>query len=308
MQKKKSLDELPALISEGKLTQDEAARVIFETTYTNPGRFNLLSYTEDQRSDFLLFCWPKFKSLLKSFKSTESTFGAYVYNSIQYYKLIWAKQNMLEDSKYTAFKPALCSMYREQQEKIQEFAEPAPVYSARKTTPNERRLVFKRVFYGECRLAPRKSLNKKEKIALILALKSAWYVDDDHIRSISSACNLNPTVISDIIEEMKGNLVHKSDKRKNAIEKMQRAYYFFMLYRTQMKNLGRNSSLYEKLSRVSKHHEKIWRKTKAELDTHHLSVTPSITDIGKMLGINPNVVSYYLSKLKAKKSPSTKQK
>ena len=63
------LDEIPNLVKENKLSEQEACVQIYITLYTNPGRFNLLDLDKDSRSEFLLdFLQHKTTNLLKNYK------------------------------------------------------------------------------------------------------------------------------------------------------------------------------------------------------------------------------------------------
>ena len=73
------------------------------------------------------------------------------------------------------------------------------------------------------------------KMALILALKSSYYISLDSIDAVSSYCHLQNTELSRIIATLNSYLYTRIRRRNSAIQRRDNAYYFHRKYYLQMK-------------------------------------------------------------------------
>lgn len=305
--KKVVLDQIPALVESKKLSWQEACMQIYITLYNNPGRFNLLDMSDDNRSDFLLnFLQYKTENLLQNYNPDIAPFGAYIYFTIQSSKLTFLKKLSDQKVKDNLFRDESAIQYSEQIEDgvfyNSEVAESIPAYIPQSKEDEIPQLVYKKLFTKHrYRLSVKESQQRKLRQGLlILALKSAWYINDEQINKVSRVCEISPHVITDSICKLKANLITKSLCRREIENNRNKAYCFIKKYKEELENISdKNSPIFKIINRKLNYQEKNFRNKNCILQTGKFKISPSNLEISTILGISEKLISCYLSRFKA---------
>lgn len=301
------LDDIPDLVKSNKLSKQEACVQVYYTLYTNPARFGLLDMDEDYRSDFLLhFLQHKTNNLIQNYNPDISPFGAYVYKTIQTARLTF-KKNFTDKQNYnTLFIQDSIYAYQEQLEEsatsVTKIASPTEEFSQVQSEEKIPSLVYKQLFTKQPhRLCKAQSQERRLKRGiLILALKSAWYISDEQINKVSKVCNISPDVITQSVCHLKSLLINKALNRQLIEENRNRAYSFIHNYRMQLQNPDRDKDQL-KLTQINKKLQfqmENWNKKTQKLQSGKYKISPTNSEIGKIIGLPERLVSFYMRKIK----------
>ncbi len=294
---KDELDKIPLLVRKGILTKEKAAMKILEIAYTNPARFRLLSMSEDDRSEFLLDILPKLEGLILRHDPAVSPFGAYVYLSMPGLKATWLRKRYDRENIEKVLAPCLEEIYKDKadrQESCLADTEQRPSQKEEYTSGKNDRLVFKRVFTHQYKnLCPRGTVSAKRS-ALILALKSAWYMNDEKITKLSSYCGCPEKALSDKFASLRCGLEKKSQKHAEIVGRRDRAWYFICKYREKLLNLDRDSALYDIVRRKLEYQIKSWKTKNRLLENYRYKISPNNKEIENLVGIDRHRISAYI--------------
>ena len=187
------LDSIPKLLERGKMTKKDAVMKIMQVVYTNPSRFNLLDMDEDERSDFLLDAFKKFDGLLDRYDKSLGSLGAYIFYSISGIKMTWARRKDDEMAIKRAIRRDFKNIYENALEKSERLAKAEDDLLRVKDAGlggSDEPLVFKRILGRRSNYLEPKEVFYKKRAAFVLALKSAWYLDDKSLGKICGYCGL----------------------------------------------------------------------------------------------------------------------
>lgn len=299
---KENLDFIPSRMKNNGLSLEDAKREILTALYLHPKRFNLLDLDIDDREDFILHAYEKFDSFFRNYNPSICPFGAYVLSSIYCLKLSWKRKKYQE----SIFKDnCLQDMLYEQEEKNIEknnISEIPTTYRgsnalSKNETPS---LVFHRIFSRPKDSCIKQQINTLQRTSLILALKSAWYINDSHIEKVSKLCGCHPDTIAKIIHSIKDELVDKAQRFEDLQKHRDTSYYHLRNYQLQLQNINKTDANYEKVESKKKFQYKNWKKKNEILRKGLKKVAPSNSRIGEIIGINSKKVSNYLSLAKYK--------
>ncbi len=301
------LDLIPERLERGELSKKEAAMKIMEVLYTNPGRFNLLDMEEDERSDFLLEMLPKFEGLMDRYDKSLGPLGAYIYFSIPGMRLSWSKKRLEAAAGDRAAAPSVKSIYEASSAKKTLAVYESPAFSGRgRQTYEEAPLVFKRIFSRPGRKLETREISFKQRSALVLALKSAWYIDDKKIQQVSGYCGCSSQCVAETLEKIKNSLVEKNEQRERLEQMRSKAWYFVCKYRERLASLEPGTEAWKKTKKKLDYQLSSWKNKTRLLQGCRMTVAPKNKDLAKILSIKPYRISAYLKY--AKKMAETGEK
>ena len=294
MQVCETLDKIPQVLAEGGMTVDEAAMKVLEVVYTNPGRFNLLDMAEDERSDFLLETLPKFRRLLERYDKSLGPLGAYVYYSLPGWRFTWSKRFWDSASGKKGVGPSIRDIYEDTLERRPLLVAEPRGAKKRQGNGDSVSLVFKRVF-GPVKysLEPREKVHR-QRSALVLALKSAWYIDDDSVKKVCGFCGCSSENMNQVLEKIKTSLVEKNERRQDMAERRDKAWYFVCKYRQRLAVLSPNSDAWKKVKRKLDYQLSSWKTKNRLLQGCRMNLTPRNEDLAKMLHLHPHRITAFL--------------
>lgn len=293
MSSQEILDSLPEKWKNGEIGLDQAAMKVMEIVYTNPGRFNLLDMEEDERSDFLLETLPKFRGILERYDKSLGPLGAYVYYSLPGIRASWTRKKLDIAVGAKAAKASVRAIYEDVMEKNLRVAEPEPAQSYGKMNACQP-LVFRKIFGKRGRFLEPKNEFYMKRSALILALKSAWYIDDESVKRVSGCLGCSAEKLASAIAEIKDSLVEKNKKRERLVELRDRSWYFICKYRERLMELEPNSEDWIKTKRKLEYQLASWKSKNNRLQGGWSMVAPRNNDLAKLLRIKPYKVSLFL--------------
>lgn len=301
------LDDIPDLVKSNKLTKQQACIEVYYTLYTNPARFGLNDMDDDYRSDFLLhFLQHKTQTLLQNYNPLISPFGAYVYKTIQTARVTFRKNFNDRQNYNTLFIQDSIYNYQEQMESAsnsaRQIASPVPEFKDKTDEIEIPHLVYKRLFTRTAhRLTKADSQDKRLKRGLlILALKSAWYINDEQIQKVGKVCEISPSVITTSVCHLKSLLINKAINRQAIEENRNRAYSFIHNYRMQIQNqeLNTDQTRLTLLNKKLDFQKQNWNKKTEKLQTGKFKICPTNSEIGNVIGLSERLVSFYMRKIK----------
>lgn len=299
-----TLDKIPELVKSGKLSVSGACIAVHKIIYTNYPRFDLESLDEDSRSDLLLeFLEKRVKKLLERYDPEVAPFGAYVFKALQNSKNSFLKRRALRSSfGYTIFRDSMFT-YAEQMQKtmhdVTDVADEIPPYKPKDKNEEIPQLVFKRVFKKiphrlTCQASQERRLRQG---LLILALKSAWYINDEQIKKVSAFCQVSEDIISSSVCTLKSKLINKALNKRDIEQRRNRAFCFIDSYKSQLEEekLYGKTSHFENLIKSLEYQQVNWERKNSLLNRGHFKVAPSNSEIAKVIGLPHAVVSRYLT-------------
>lgn len=298
MEKGNDLDLLPQQWKSGQMDLEGAAMKVMEVIYTQPGRFNLLDMDEDERSDFLLDTLPKFKRILERYDSGVGPLGAYIFFSIPGIRKSWERKRLDDAAGCKAAAPSVRRIYEDAVEKkAARVAEPCVrPYGEKRAAPAKvgSPLVFTRIFDKNRRLLGARQKRSMQRAALVLALKSAWYIDDSNVKRVSDYLDCSEEGLAGVLSEIKDSLAQKSKKRERLVELRDRAWFFVCKYRERLLELEPGSEEWAKTKKKLDYQLASWKNKNNCLQGGLLTVTPKNNDLAKLLRVKPYMISAFL--------------
>lgn len=280
---KNELDCLPVKIRLGAISKKEAAMKVMEAVYTNPFRFNLQTMDEDDRSDFLIDMLPKFENLLERYEPLRSPFGAYLYYSLPGLRKTWSRRKIDNSMGQKAMASSVQDIYDYKNERILRVASPSSIEERFQTLLKEHSMKEEKT----------KIFQKRS--AMVLALKSAWYIDDKQIEKISDFCECPKDVIMDKVQTLRDGLVEKREKHDDLTKKRDRAWYFICKYRDQLSRIDKDSKAYYDNIRKLKYQLNSWKKKNNLIKKSVQRICPDNNTIAKTLNLDPHKISAYIN-------------
>lgn len=288
MTEKQIIDELPALVASGKITEKEALNKIAEQLYKNPCYFALHRYDEDFRSDIILTFLQKGAQTFKRFNQRTGTFSTYIFAFVQGLILTQKRNNvrkLLADTSINSFY-YVPEIENAKKDSTLNVAEKQVRY-----TPVQNEKIWKT-------LSKRSDKNNisNTKTALILALKSSYYIPSDSLAKISAYCRLHHAELSRLVAELNSGLYTRIKRRNEIVKRRDNAYYFHRKYYLQMKYWNKEKIDVEALRKKYEKQTENWKQKNSELQQSRYRVCPTNKLIAKALGICERQVAYHLTR------------
>lgn len=289
------LDSLPAKVERGELTNERAAMKIMEVLYTNPGRFRLLDMDEDERSDFLLCALEKFERVMNRYDKRLGPLGAYIYYSIPGMRLSWNRKRVDAEIGKRGAAPSVKKIYEDSiQRKTLAVADSKALRKAGAAEREAPPLVFKKILNEKRSLLESKASHTLKRSALVLALKSAWYIDDKNVEKVSGCLGCSSESVAAALAQVKNSLIARDAKRAEIVERRDKAWYLVCKYRERLLFLDPNSSAWKLVKRKLDYQLASWKNKTRLLQSCRMKVTPRNVDLAKMLCVHPYRISAYL--------------
>ena len=289
------LDLIPKMRRQGRMSKREAVMKMLMFVYTNPGRFNLLDMGEDERSDFLLDALPRFARMLDRYKDSLGPLGAYLFYSMPGIRMTWTRKKAEDAAAKKATKRSLRNLYEIEQEgknsalaakeeeglKIRDAGE-APIVEP---------LIFKRVLGRRANLLEPKEKFYKKRAALILALKSAWYLDEASLEKVSGYCGFSSESVRALVSKIKDGLEERRTKRTELELRRDKAWHFVCKYREMLLEIDPSSERFKSIKRKLEYQLNSWKKKTKILQSCQMTLAPKNKDLAKILKMKPYRIS-----------------
>ena len=284
----KKIDDLPDLVQAGTLSKEEAVKKIAEYIFREPYRFGLAGFDDDFKSEIILTVLQKGAQVFKRFDKNCGAFGSYLYAFVRGLILTQKREairKFIADSNMKAFS------YPEDSKRTDEslsviVAEPKVRYA-----PVSNTKIWK-ALSRRCN-----ATNAGDaKTALILALKSSYYIPASSVDEVSSYCKLQSAELQRLIAELNSLLYSRIERRNTIIKRRDNAYYFHRKYYMQLKLCDKEKTDTELLLKKYRKQTESWKRKNKELQQSRWRVCPTNKMISNILGICERQVSHYITR------------
>lgn len=144
---------------------------------------------------------------------------------------------------------------------------------------------------------------KIERLILVLALKSSYYLTEEQIEKISVICNIDISLLKDAVFILNKDLYEKVNRHQEMISRRNNAWYLKKKYEnqiTQIKDTTTSVTEYTKLKLEKKqlNQEKHWEMLNELLKNGFIYIRPTNKAISSIIGLCERQISYYLHRAK----------
>lgn len=291
------LDSIPQKVKDGLLSAKEAAMSVMRIAYTNPARFLIRDMDEDDRSDFLIDCLPSFEKMILRHDEKIGQFGLYMYHSMMGLKMSWYKKRRERDIAARIMSPAMKDIYEKDCERtLLSVASPSDI--ERRIFGDEEphgshRVEIKDIFKSRHGNSHVDAKTREKRMAMVLALKSVWYLEERHIDKLSQLCECTRDELERKVHDLRGTLLDKSTKQEDLEKRRDNAWFFVCKYRDELSRMDKNSSGYQAVKRKLDYQLASW-KNKNSIIKRSRKIAPENSAIAKVLDIKPHNISTYL--------------
>ena len=284
----KKIDELPNLVKAGMISRTEAVKHITENIHREPYRFGLMGFDEDFKSEIILTFLQKGGQIFERFDENCGAFRSYLYAFVQGL-ILTRKRDELR--RFIADNTIKSFSYSEAVERLQNDTVLTVAEKAVSYAPVSNTKIWKTLTR---RCKPKNASDAKT--ALILALKSSYYISASSVDDVCSYCKLQSAELQRLIAELNSLLYSRIERRNTIIRRRDNAYYFHRKYYIQMKMCDKEKTDMERL--LKKYHKQTesWEHKNKELRQSRWRVCPTNKMIAKILGICERQVSHYITR------------
>ena len=284
----KKIDDLPDLVQAGTLSKEEAVKKIAEYIFREPYRFGLAGFDDDFKSEIILTVLQKGAQVFKRFDKNCGAFGSYLYAFVQGL-ILTRKRDELR--RFIADNTIKSFSYSEAVERLQNDTVLTVAEKAVSYAPVSNTKIWKTLTR---RCKPKNASDAKT--ALILALKSSYYIPASSVDEVSSYCKLQSAELQRLIAELNSLLYSRIERRNAIIRRRDNAYYFHRKYYMQLKMCDKEKTDTERLLKKYRKQTESWKHKNRELQQSRWRVCPTNKMIANILGICERQVSHYITR------------
>lgn len=303
-----NLNEIPKMMADGVIGEDDAVKEIAEHIYCFPNKFGISKYDEDFRSEIILRFLQIGKTMFDSYDKKYDNFMGYVFVVVRgiVMSLLRKKKEDLLSAKIASREESRLSVVYDTTKYTPELsvADNMPAYSAQPETEKPKHFIFHEL-KDLSKIRPPKNVNRtvKEnaimKTALVLALKSSYFMSDNHISRVSDYCGVDKKSLENLLSKVKKTM----SGRVNTFEKLQmqrdNSYYYHRKYAAMIdamtKDAGNDGKRLERLEKQYEKQTASWKSRNDKLQKIGYHVSPTNKAVARELGVCERQVSYYMT-------------
>lgn len=311
-----NLNSIPELIESKIITTEDAARMIAEDIARNPEDYYLNSDDEDILSELCVQILQSNDFIFKNYKKEKCRFRTWLLKILKYKILSIIRENRLKNSgenfikqyprfQYemqaelyemdeAAFKIAHIKPFIKKTEDKISYREKRSGKKSKEIEPPEKiqeekpRIKMRDlVSYWANRTSP------KAKTALILALKSSYYITDEHIDSVCNYCEISKKLMQETIDELKNSIPERHKKIEMLQNRKTKSFNFHMKLEKQISE-ALETEKKDELSKKYEYHTKKWQERKNRTKTNSIKLCPTNKQLAEILGIGERQVGNYI--------------
>ena len=128
-----------------------------------------------------------------------------------------------------------------------------------------------------------------------MALKSAWYLDDDSVAKISEYCGFSFESVFKMVKEIKENLAERSKQRADIEARRDKSWYFVCKYREQLARMDPSGERYRHTKKKLEYQLNSWKNKTQILQSGQMTLAPKNKYLSKILKIDPAKISMLLN-------------
>ena len=312
------LNTLPDLVQEGKMSQAYASHQLALYVRENRSLFGLHKKNEDFNSDIIVMLLEKGKQLFEQYNSQYGSFFTYFFCFIKSLMLIENKK--LSSQKVIDFLEINDSIttYEQREEAYKlinysDFEQRKVPFAYKPVSSQSLQIACSRSPYHIREFLAQKDEDFKklqdnlrnltpslaEKMLLVLALKSAYYITDPQIAKIAEICHIDINKFHAIVMNLKSDLTEREKNKRKLEIRRNTAYFQRRKYRNRIEWSEAKKddfSLYEKhkLSNKYEKQTKTWKKLNQQLQRGIINIRPTNKAIAQALGMCERQISFYI--------------
>lgn len=319
---KLDINAIPEEINTGKKTQKEAVNQLAVFIVQHPSIFGLNNEEEDLLGDVLIRFLEKGDNIFNNFNPNYGTFFTYFFC---YVKSMILNEIRLRTTRYIEDNHSISESILNYEShssaydniNYAELAQPKIPYKANTVSVDDFKIACKSDYY---KITPIQNHREKtnaeiakefiekasnmERIIIILALKSSYYITDTQIMKISRLCKIDEDFLRNAIHLLNQSLITKATRHEKIVNRRNRAYYLRKKYQQQIFNTQlpeSESSEYLKLqlNKQYKNQSNHWQMFNELLENGIVNVRPTNKAIAEIMGLCERQISYYLRKAKS---------
>lgn len=304
MKSEKNYDCIAKDFFAGKIARNRFIGFLASEIYRYPNRFGLLKFDEDFRSDVIVLFLERAQKMFARYKKDLGSFSGFLYTFVQglilTQKRTFAEKELMSKA-LTAIKIPQLEMQRYFLQENSEMFESKTVCAS---LANEKTIKI------NCK-APKQLWsripNKNKdlyaitpKTALILALKSSYYLKSDAIEKVSSYCKLEKAELDRIVARLNEKLYGKIQKHMLLEKRRDSAYFFRIKHFLEMEYYEAKQKEYsvETAKRKYEVQNAHWKGKNKALHENACRISATNKQIASALGISERQVSYYIEHAK----------
>lgn len=267
--------------------RENAIAALGEYLYMHIHRFKLDYVTEDTRSDFIVYLYPRFGTIIDQYDVCKATFGTYIRSIIRLsYRTFTrdkygyeARQKIYEIEEVTR----LLSLDAER-----ECSEPC----MNEICEDEITYAIQRALNITKHLSKKKKEIHARKIFL-LACKTGCFLDDTLIDKIAGLTNFSIEYIKNNLETTRNAFLSKAEKHQHTAEKLNGFYIRYQRCKYELKYLDKDSARYYALEKEYQYCLKRW--TSIRKQTSYSIRSPSNRFLSGILGLSRGTIDSTLA-------------
>lgn len=292
--KSNELEMLPVLVKRKKIGVKKAVNKLAEYIFENPGKFGLLKYDEDFKSKFFIRFLEQARTLFVRYDRNYGTFLPYLYTFTRGLVLSQLRESHKEES------TAYC--LRKEEEHQWEYK--TNQYSAdRFVAEKEPEYTPEKIYFYKINQNVKnycvKDNSVEAKTAMVLALKSSYFLSDSEIAKVSKYCGVGQKKLKNTVTRLNRKLKKRAIRYDTIIRRRDNAYYYHKKYamimdRAKKEMLPPEPHVKEQYDKQTAN----WISKNAKLKNYGYRVCPTNKTVAKVLGICERQVCYYISRVK----------
>lgn len=288
----KLLETLYENFERGKISKEEIKKQTLEIVFKEKKYFRLYNLDNDFESEVLIMLNSQLDRILATFDSTKSSYSTYIVYVVETIK----KNIYLKTVKYKSQEAALIKYASEEQESYLSEQTPEYNFNKDKLNINFNKLVNE---YSS------KNLSTKLKV-LVLILKSCNYLTDNHLTQLSDEYNIPIMEINALVKIAKKQMQNKIIKNQIMNIRKNRLYILKNRYMNQLIFLENKSLIRNQIEKSLDFTNKTLREYNSK--NQEKAISPSNSDIGKILNIPYHRVNAFLTSINKKYGKNYKNK
>ncbi len=287
-----NLNSIPEMIESKVLTQEDAAKIIAEDLIRNPKDYHLISNDEDIISELSLRILQSSDFIFKNYKKEKCSFKTYICMIFKYQILTIRRENKRQSSGYELVKQYPHLHYENQSELYEMDEAPFKIahvkpfikktedkitYKEKRKSKKEKKIMDTEEISAEKTKIKMRDLvsywesrtSSKAKTALVLALKSSYYITEENIDSVCDYCEISKKIMQETIDELKSKIPEKHEKIEILQNRRAKSFNFHLKLQ---KWISEEVDIEKKneLSKKYEYYTKKWQERNSRIKTNNV--------------------------------------
>jgi len=275
--------------------QKKAVDTLFQYVYFNLGEFGIYCGSEDMRSDFLLWLYPKLDDILDGYNPDRSIFPTYLRMSLTYSWKLFLRRNREQVTYATIAQDDQQRMFKtrqDEQDGLQSYelyaASPPPSYSI---SPDKKQSIQNTIKWES---------RKKDvytRYFLLLLCKACFYIDEQLLRTVARHLGISMRKVRLLIEDVK----ELTKKRESVYREWEaKRDFYYVRYKSatlQLRKIDESHiSVIRRLKNQQAYSYARWQGYLKHIKEYTRG--PSNRELAKQLGISRTTINKDLAELK----------